>query len=238
MSNPGRPTVHLMPGHAKRLRQGHPWAFSNELRMDAEAKALEPGGVVRVADAGGEVLGCATFNAHSLIALRMLTRAGDTVIDAGFFRARLAAAEALRDRLIKTPHYRLIHAEADGLGGLAIDRFGDVLVCQVNSAGMERLTPALLDALHDLYAPRAVVLRGDSPVREFEGLKSRVEVIAGALDGTVGVEEYGVRFVADPIAGQKTGWFFDQRDNRASSPAPSMEPWESRNTASGLSPTR
>ena len=99
--------------------------------------------------------------------------------------------------------------------GLAVDRFGDVFVCQVNSAGMERLTPALIDALVDLYAPRAVVLRGDSPVREFEGLKSRVEVIAGEVEGSVEIAEYGVRFLADPLAGQKTGWFFDQRDNRA-----------------------
>jgi 23S rRNA (cytosine1962-C5)-methyltransferase len=215
MPNPDRPAIHLLPGHAKRLRQGHPWAFSNELRMDAEAKALEPGGVVRVIDAGNEVLGCATFNPHSLIALRLLARDGDATIDAGFFRDRLSAAQSLRERLVQGPHYRLIHAEADGLAGLAIDRFGDVLVCQVNTAGMERLTPALLVALHDLYDPRAVVLRGDSPVRGLEGLESRVEVIAGALEGTVETAEYGVRFVADPLAGQKTGWFFDQRDNRA-----------------------
>ncbi|MFP6745348.1 MAG: class I SAM-dependent rRNA methyltransferase [Alphaproteobacteria bacterium] len=215
MSNSDRPTVHVMPGHAKRLRQGHPWAFSNELRTDAEAKALAPGAVVRVADAGGEVLGCATFNPHSLIALRLLARDGDMVIDTGFFRDRLVAALVLRERLVTAPHYRLIHAEADGLPGLAVDRFGDVFVCQVNSAGMERLTPALRDALVDLYAPRAVVLRGDSPVREFEGLKSRVEVIAGEVEGPVEIAEYGVRFLADPLAGQKTGWFFDQRDNRA-----------------------
>ena len=135
-----------MPGHAKRLRLGHPWAYSNELRMDDEAKALAPGTVVRVVDAGREVLGCATFNPHSLIALRMLARQSDTDIDAGFFRDRLSAARDLRDRLVKAPHYRLIHAEADNLPGLAIDRFGDVFVCQVNSAGMERLIPDLLVA--------------------------------------------------------------------------------------------
>ena len=120
MSNSDRPTIHVMPGHAKRLRQGHPWAFSNELRMDAEAKALAPGAVVRVADAGGEVLGCATFNPHSLIALRLLARDGDMVIDTGFFRDRFVAALALRERLVTAPHYRLIHAEADGLPGLAV----------------------------------------------------------------------------------------------------------------------
>ncbi|MFP6741074.1 MAG: class I SAM-dependent rRNA methyltransferase [Alphaproteobacteria bacterium] len=214
MSHPDRPTIHLMPGHAKRLRLGHPWAYSNELRMDDEAKALAPGTVVRVVDPGREVLGCATFNPHSLIALRMLARQSDTDIDAGFFRDRLSAARDLRDRLVKAPHYRLIHAEADNLPGLAIDRFGDVFVCQVNSAGMERLIPDLLAALHELFDPRAVVLRGDSPVREFEGLDSRIEVIAGALEGTVETEEYGVRFIADPLAGQKTGWFIDQRENR------------------------
>ena len=84
-----RPSIHLLPGHAKRLRHGHPWAYSNELRMDAEAKALPPGSVVRVLDVGGEALGCAIFNPHSLIAARLLTNAPDAVIDRAFFRARL-----------------------------------------------------------------------------------------------------------------------------------------------------
>ena len=215
MSAPKRPPVHLLPGRAKRLRRGHPWAFSNELRMDADAKARPPGGLVRVLDASGEALGCATFNPHSLIALRLLSRDAGAVIDAAFFRARIAAAQALRERFMAAPFYRLIHAEADGLPGLAIDRFGDVFACQVNSAGMERLIPALLEALDGLYAPRAVVLRGDSPVRALEGLESRVEVASGALEGAVEIAENGLRYLADPIAGQKTGWYFDQRDNRA-----------------------
>ena len=215
MSNRRRPSVHPLPGHARRLRRGHPWAFSNEVRMDADIRALEPGGVVRVIEAGGEALGCATFNPHSLIALRLLSRDADAAIDAGFFSDRLAAARALRERLFDGPYYRLIHAEADGLPGLAIDRFGDVLACQVNSAGMERLAPALLAALDETFRPRAVVLRGDSAVRDLEGLERRVEVAAGTLDEPVEAVEHGVRFLADPVDGQKTGWYYDQRDNRA-----------------------
>ena len=182
--------------------------------MDAEARALEPGGVVRVAEAGGAALGCATFNPHALIALRLLSRDADAAIDAGFFSDRLAAAWALRERLFDGPFYRLIHAEADGLPGLAVDRFGDVLACQVNSAGMERLAPSLLAALDETFGPRAVVMRGDSAVRDLEGLERRVEVAAGTLDGPVEVIEHGVRFLADPVGGQKTGWYYDQRDNR------------------------
>ena len=215
MSNPDRPTVHLMTGHAKRLRQGHPWAFSNELRMDAEAKALPPGSVVRVLDAGGEALGCAIFNPHSLIAARLLTNDPDAVIDRAFFRARLEAAAALRARLFDAPYYRLAHAEGDRLPGLVIDRFGDVFAVQANSAGMDRLVPELLAALDEMFSPRAVVLRSDSPARTQEGLERSVSVASGALDAPVEVQEDGVRYLADLVEGQKTGWYFDQRSSRS-----------------------
>ncbi|KGM31310.1 class I SAM-dependent rRNA methyltransferase, partial [Inquilinus limosus] len=110
---------------------------------------------------------------------------------------------------------RLVHAEADGLPGLIIDRYGDVLVMQSNTALMDRLEGALCDALEDLLKPRAIVLRNDSAVRGLEGLAEEVRVARGAVDGPIAVEENGARFEADPLGGQKTGWFFDQRDNRA-----------------------
>ncbi len=212
---PPRPSIRLLPTHSKRVRRGHPWVYANEIRMDAETGALPPGSVVRVADANGEALGCATFNPHSLIAARMLSRDPEQAIDRGFFAHRLEAAAALRNRLYDAPFYRLVHAEADGLPGLAIDRFGDVFVCQVNTAGMETLTPVLLDALGAVFAPRAVVLRADSPVRALEGLDRRVEVARGALDPPVELREGTLRFLADPVEGQKTGWYFDQRESRA-----------------------
>ncbi len=215
MTTEPRPSIHLLPGHAKRLRRGHPWAYSNEVRMDAEARALPPGGIVRVVDEDGKALGCATFNPHSLIAARLLAADPDRTIDRGFFRARLEAALALRARLFEAPYYRLVHAEGDNLPGLAIDRYGDVIAVQANTAGMDRLLPELLAAIEELFAPRAVVLRSDSPVRAHEGLERHVRVALGTLDAPVEVREDDARWLADVLTGQKTGWFFDQRESRA-----------------------
>ena len=210
-----RPVIRLAKGRSKRLRAGHPWVFSNEIEMDAAAKALAPGAQVTLMDAGDERLGVATFNPHSLIAARVLSRRAADVIDAAFLAGRLVAALALRDSLFDGPYYRLVHSEADRLPGLIIDRYGDVLAVQTNTAGMERLLPELLAALEQVLAPRAVVLVNDSPVRKLEGLELHHAIAAGHLDGPVELVENGCRFVADLTGGQKTGWFFDQRDTRA-----------------------
>jgi 23S rRNA (cytosine1962-C5)-methyltransferase len=210
------PIVRLNQGHAKRLRAGHPWVFSNEIAMDAAAKALPPGTVVRLADSNGAPLAMAMFNPHSLIAARVLTRERGEDIDENFLRSRIETALALRERLYREPFYRLIHAEADGLPGLVIDRFGRTLVVEVNSAGMETLTPQLLVALDAAVDPRTVILRNDSSVRTLEGLKLETRVAKGeAPDGPIGLSENGARFFADPLGGQKTGWFYDQREARA-----------------------
>jgi 23S rRNA (cytosine1962-C5)-methyltransferase len=208
------PSVLLRAGEERRVRAGHPWAFSNEILMDAETKALPAGSLAILRAPGGEALGIATFNPHSLIAARLLTSNPEASIDASFLGRRLAMAKALRDRLIGVPYYRLIHAEADGLPGLIVDRFGDALVVQVNSAGMEALTEPLLQALEAELAPRTIVLKNDSPVRELEGLKREVVVARGESAGAVELIENDARFVADLSGGQKTGWFYDQRDNR------------------------
>jgi len=210
-----RPALTLGKGHSRRLRAGHPWVFSNEIEMTTETRQWTPGGLVTLVDAGGERLGVATFNPHSLIAARLLSRDPATVIDRGFLAGKLRAALALRDALFGRPFYRLIHSEADGLPGLVIDRFGDVLAIQANTAGIERLLPDLLAVLDDLLAPKAVMLANDSPVRVHEGLTLEHRLASGVLDGPVELEENGVRFVADLQDGQKTGWFYDQRDNRA-----------------------
>ena len=209
------PKVQLLPDQDRRLRAGHPWAYSNELRMDAAAKALPPGEPVCLYTADGRRFALAQFNPHSLIAARLLTRNTDATIDATFLERRLARALRLRERLFERPYYRLIHAEADGLPGLVVDRYGDVLVCQLNSAGIAALEAPLLEALERLLAPAAVVLRNDSPVRELEGLATEVRLVKGALTPPIEVEQNGLAFLADPLAGHKTGWYFDQRENRA-----------------------
>ena len=210
-----RPVVTLLPGGHRRAEGGHPWVYSNEVQMDAAAKALAPGGLVTLKRADGRPLGVAMFNPHTLLAARLLDRDVARPIGRRFLARRLDRALKLRERLYRAPYYRLVHAEADGLPGLVIDRFGEVLVVQNNTAGMEALQPPLIEALGALLSPTAIVLRNDSPARVLEGLEPEVVVALGRVDGPVTVEENGAVFGADVLAGQKTGWFFDQRDNRA-----------------------
>ncbi len=209
------PTVTLLPRHARRVASGHPWVYSNEIRMTPEAKALPPGNLVRLVTDAGETLGIAGFNPHSLVAARLLERSGKAVIDAGFLVARIRRCLVLREKLYAAPCYRLVHAEADGLPGVIVDRFGDALAVQLNSATMELLRAALLQALDEVLAPRTIVLRNDSPVRALEGLAREVEVVRGDAAEPVTLTEDDARFLADLTGGQKTGWFFDQRDNRS-----------------------
>jgi 23S rRNA (cytosine1962-C5)-methyltransferase len=208
-----RPVVNLLPAHQKRAQQGHPWVYSNEIAMDTAAKALPPGTLVTLKAANGEALGVAMFNPRPLVSARILSRDAMRIIGADFFAARLAAALRLRERLYDRPYYRLIHAEADGLPGVVVDRFGDVLVVEINTAGIDRLEADFLAACEQVLRPRAIVLRNDSSARGVEGIALGQRVV-GELAGPVELEENGTRFVADPVGGQKTGWFFDQRENR------------------------
>ena len=209
-----RPSVTLLGGEHRRAEGGHPWVYSNEVRMDAAAKALAPGSLVTLRRADDSPLGVAMFNPHTLLAARLLDRDTTRPIGRRFLARRIGRALKLRERLFDMPFYRLVHAEADGLPGLVIDRFGAVLVVQSNAAGMARLEPIVLDALSELLSPAAIVLRNDSPARGLEGLASEARVARGRLGGPVEVHENGAVFRADLVGGQKTGWFFDQRDNR------------------------
>lgn len=208
-------SITVLKGRSNRLRRGHPWLFSNEIDMNAEAKAIPAGSLVQIIDAGGEKLGIATFNSHSLIAARLLTASPNTLIDVNFFLGRLSNALKLRDSLFDAPFYRLIHAEADGLPGLIIDRYDSVVVIQTNTAGSELWLSFLVEALISLITPTAIVLANQSPIRALEGLQPNHAIIYGSLDGPLEILENGVRFLADVDGGQKTGWFFDQRPNRA-----------------------
>ncbi|WP_135467805.1 class I SAM-dependent rRNA methyltransferase [Crenalkalicoccus roseus] len=208
-----RPLIRLLPGRDRRVKAGHPWAFSNEIAMTPAARALPPGTLVRLEGDDGARHGTWQFNPHSLIAARRLDRDPDAAVDAAWARARLAEALALRERLFGAPYYRLVHAEADGLPGLVLDRYGDAIALQANTAGMERLTPALLAALRGLLSPRLVVARNDAAVRRLEGLAEEVRPLLGE-GGEARVEEGGLAFAVDLLGGQKTGWFYDQRENR------------------------
>ena len=208
-----RPLIRLNPGQGRRLKSGHPWVFSNEIHMLPEFRKLPPGLPVRLEGDDGWRFGSFMFNAHSLIAARLLDRDPGAAIDAGWVLRRVEAAVALRARVMGSVYHRLVHAEADRLPGLVIDRYGEVLVLQANAAGMDRLLPEIVAALLGALAPRAIVARNDSPMRGYEGLAERVELLHGS-DAAAVVDEGGVVFPIDPLSGQKTGFYFDQRPNR------------------------
>lgn len=210
-----QPVIRLKAQAHKRVAWGHPWVYSNEIEIDATAKALPPGCVVRLASHDRRPLGTAIFNRMPLIAARILSTDPKATIDADFFADRLARALAIRERLYDQPYYRLIHAEADGLPGTVIDRFDQIVVLQVNTAGMDRLLPDLLAAIDRVLAPETVLLRNDSTARQMEGLEMHATLAKGALNGPIEVLENDARYLADLTVGQKTGWFYDQRDNRA-----------------------
>jgi 23S rRNA (cytosine1962-C5)-methyltransferase len=208
-------TIQLLAGHDRRIAGGHPWAYSNELKLDAAAKAIAPGAVVHLTRVDGKAMGLATFNKNTLIAARLMSRdPAVAAIDQAFLQRRLASALALRQRLFAEPYYRLVHSEGDGLPGFIIDRFGDVVVVQANTAGADLLTEAMLDAIEAVVQPRAIVLRNDSSYRDLECLSRGIRLARGVLPAQIEVREHGVRHLVEPLDGQKTGWFFDLHDAR------------------------
>jgi 23S rRNA (cytosine1962-C5)-methyltransferase len=210
------PLLRLRKSEDRRLRSGHLWIFSNEVDIAATPlKGISPGSLALVENARGEKLGTAYVNPESLIAARILNRDSQAPIDRHFFIQRLERARALREWAYGRPYYRLVYGESDGLPGLVIDRFGDVFVLQTNTAGMERLQETVLEALDSVFSPRAVVIKNTSGLRALEGLDCYTRLASGELAGPVAIEENGARFLVDPLEGQKTGWFFDHRDNRA-----------------------
>ena len=194
---------------AARARSGHPWIFRSDI---AEAEG-EAGDMIPVFDRAGAFLGRAFYNPRSEISLRIAERA-DVPLDEAWFRTRIERALAYRDSLkIDGDAYRLLHAEADGVPGLVVDRYGDHLVLQVGSAAVEKRLEWAVRALGELLAPAGILLRGDSASRKREGLDTGVWVLSGEVSETVVVREGPVRYEADPWRGQKTGGFLDQREN-------------------------
>ncbi|PWW35360.1 class I SAM-dependent rRNA methyltransferase [Chromohalobacter israelensis] len=200
----------------RRLKAGHLWLYSNEIDTDTTPlKGFEPGGQAVIEAANGKPMGVAYVNPHSLICARIVSRDVDVRLDRSLLVHRFNQALSLRARLFAKPFYRLVHGEGDLLPGLIIDRFDDVLVVQLNTVGMDRLRDEIVAALEKVLAPRAIVFKNDSSGRRQEQLGEEVEVAYGELPDQVLLEENGVRFVAPVLDGQKTGWFFDHRPNRA-----------------------
>src|SRR2546430_9574766 len=194
-----RPVVTLLPGGHRRAEAGHPWIYSNEIAMDAAAKALPAGALVTLQRSDERPLGVAMFNPHTLLAARLLDRDAARPVGKRSFVRHLERALRLRERIYRAPYYRLIHAEADGLPGLVIDRFGSVLVVQANTAGIDRLMPLVLDALQQVLNPEAIVLRNNSPARALEGLPTETRLAVGHIDGPASLEENGAIYEADML---------------------------------------
>ena len=214
MSEPTeRPVVRLRPG--RRGRERAPWHYADEVVLDRRTRAIPAGAVVALEDAERRPLGAAAFNPGSKIALRLLDPDPAAAIDAGWFAARLARALALRAALFDAPFYRLAHAEADGLPGVIVDRFGDVAVVQPNAAWAEARLPALVEALMGVTGVATVVKNAGGRTRGLEGLDAEGAVFGAPLDGPVAVPMNGATYFADLAGGQKTGLFYDQRPNHA-----------------------
>ena len=203
--------VYLRRGREQRVLGGHPWVFRSDIeREDGAADGLP----VRVLTSAGRFLAMAVYNPRSQISLRILSRR-DEPVDGAFIRGRVRRAVDYRRRFADLNSCRLIFAESDGLPAVIADKFGDVIVVQILCLGMERFKADIVDALVKELSPRGIYERNDVPVRELEGLTQQTGLLWGEVPGRVEMRENGVRFLVDVREGQKTGFFLDQKENRA-----------------------
>ncbi len=211
-----RPVLRLLPkANARAIRRGAPWVFDNELVMDRRARKIAPGTIATLVDNDHMVLGTVAVNPTSKIVARMLDRE-EVQIDGDWLLAKVAKALSLRTRIYDAPYYRLIHAESDGLPGVIVDRFGEVLVVQPNAAWSEMLLEALTEALVAATGCTTVLKNAGGRGRALEGLDDVDAVLRGeAPEHAVPVGMNGATYMADLTGGQKTGLFYDQRDNHA-----------------------
>ena len=210
------PVIRLRPkANVRAIRRGAPWIFDNELVLDRRTRKLAPGSLAVLEDNEREALGVVAVNPESRIAARMLDRDPAAVVDQAWFKGLLARAQAHRDRLYPAPYYRLVHAEADGLPGLVIDRFGDTCVMQPNAAWADALIEPLTDALVEVTGVTTVMKNAGGRGRSLEGLDDADAVLRGsAPEAPLAVEMNGATYMADLTGGQKTGLFYDQRENQ------------------------
>lgn len=211
-----KPELWLRKGADRRLRGGHCWVYSNEIDIGRSPLAgFQAGDLVDVKSASGESLGAACMEPQSLICARRYSQDPTAQLDTAFFASKLGAARSLRDTFFEQACYRLVYGDSDGLSGVVADRFGDYLVLQLNTQGIERYQEPLLEALVDELKPTGILLRLDSRSRRDQGLEDKVEVVYGSVPEQVPLVENGVEFSAPVQTGQKTGWFYDHRSNRA-----------------------
>lgn len=207
--------LQLKKNEDRRLRAGHLWIYSNEVNTIATPlKQFSPGEQVRIISHSGKTLGSAYVNPKSLICARLFSPRVER-LDQALLQKKIKQALSLRDRLFKDPCYRLVYGESDLLPGLVVDRFGDHLSVQLNSAGMDTLKDEIVETLKSLLKPSSILLRNDSSMRNLEGMSKEVVAAHGVPPEEVELIENGVKMLAPLYAGQKTGWFYDQRPNRA-----------------------
>ncbi|MEE8057348.1 MAG: class I SAM-dependent rRNA methyltransferase [Pseudomonadales bacterium] len=200
----------------RRLRAGHLWIYSNEVDVKATPlKSFQPGQQVVVENARGKAMGLAYINPHNLICARLFSRETKHLLDKSLLVHRLNIALSLRVMMTDQPYYRLVYGDSDFLPGLVVDRFGDVLVVQIATVGMELVKDDVIAALCQVLKPQGILLKNDSRIRQAEALPEYVEVVYGEVPTCVPILENGVHFSVPVYDGQKTGWFYDHRANRA-----------------------
>jgi 23S rRNA (cytosine1962-C5)-methyltransferase len=215
MSSP-LPILKLKPKAERRLRAGHVWVYSNEVDTQATPlKDLQAGAQVVIESAQGKALGVAMMSPNSLICARLFGRDLKYRLDKSLLVHRLNIALSLRDRLTDKPFYRVVYGDSDGLSGLVVDRFGDVVVVQIATAGMEAIKDDIVEALVQVLKPSGILIKNDSRIRAAEDLPEYIEVAYGEVPKMLAIEENGVRFDVPVFDGQKTGWFYDHRASRA-----------------------
>ncbi len=209
------PALRLKRGEERRLKAGHLWVFSNEVDNRATPlRAFEPGEPVRIETSSGRFLAYGYVNPNSLICARIMSRDARHPATASLLVHRLNIALSLRRRVYEENCYRLVFGDSDLLPGLIVDRYDDILVAQLTTAGMEAMKPQVVEALTKVIKPAGVLLKNDTAIRAREGLNLYVEVAHGEVPAEAHVVENGVSFRVPLAGGQKTGWYFDQRDNR------------------------
>lgn len=215
--------LRLKKREERRVQSGHGWVFSNEIDTQATPlKQLEPGSAITLETSNGKFLAHAYVNPHSLITARVTSRRANKPFSATMLRERLELALQLRSYRYSDNYYRLVHSEGDFLPGLTVDRYDNVLVVQITTAGMERFRDDIVDALQQLCEARSIFLRNDTPVRELEQLPLYREWAVGGVVDVLQIRENGLHFEVPAEISQKTGWFYDHRDSRAA-----LAPWVS-----------